>query len=129
MRSSVYTLYGSLTQEASQITGDTISVLETAPSIVTNSSNEDDYSVSSSAMDNQDDYHHHNSNGNWMDCLWFERMQHEFNCSRRFENDNDDIGMDLNHFPESGQSDNANQSNFSVWDMGCEDKDIYMLDY
>ncbi|CAA7027158.1 unnamed protein product [Microthlaspi erraticum] len=123
-------LYGSSTQEASQSTDNIISVLETAPSIVTNSSSEDDYSVSSSAMDDRDVNHHHSNNGNWMDCLWFERMQHEFNFSRRFEDDDDDdTGMDLNQFPESGQEDNVNQSNFSVWDMGCEDKDIYMLDY
>lgn len=118
----------SLTQEPSQSTGDTISVLERAPTIVTNSTSEDDYSVSSSAMDKRDDDDHSN-NGNWMDYLWFERMKHELNSSRRFEDDDDDTAMDLNQFPESDQSDNVNQGTFSVWDMGCEDKDIYMFDY
>ncbi|ESQ40955.1 hypothetical protein EUTSA_v10015634mg [Eutrema salsugineum] len=93
-------LYGSSAQEPSQSMVETISVLETAPSIATNSTSEDDYS----------------------------RMQHELNFSRRFEDD-DDTAMDLNQFPESSQSDNVNQSNFSVWDMACEDKDIYMYDY
>lgn len=121
-------LYGSSsTQEPSQNTGDTISVLERVPSIVTNSTSEDDYSVSSSAMDKRDGDDHSN-NGSWMDYLWFERMQHELNSSKRFEDD-DDTMMDLNQFPESDQSENVNQSTFSVWDMGCEDKDIYMFDY
>ncbi|KAF2580413.1 hypothetical protein F2Q68_00000323 [Brassica cretica] len=57
-----------------------------------------------------------------------ERMQPEFNSSRRFDDDEDNA-MVLNQSPESNQSDNVSQSTFSVWDMGCEDKDIYMFDY
>ena len=112
-------LYGS----SSQSTGETSSVLETAPSIGTNTTSEDDYSVSSSAMGKPDDY-----DSNWMDYLWFERMQPEFNSSRRFDDDEDNP-MVLNQSTESNQSDNVSQSIFSVWDMGCEDKDIYMFDY
>ncbi|KAL0709297.1 hypothetical protein Bca4012_016275 [Brassica carinata] len=56
------------------------------------------------------------------------RMQHEFNSSRRFD-DEDDTAIVLNQSPESNQSDNVGQSTFSVWDMGCEEKDIYMFDY
>ncbi|CAH8357444.1 unnamed protein product [Eruca vesicaria subsp. sativa] len=115
-------LYGS----SSQSTGETSSVLETAPSIGTNTTSEDDYSASSSAMGKRDDDEH----SNWMDNLWFERMQHEFNFSRRFEDDDDDTTVDLNQLMESNQSsDNVDQSTFSVWDMGCEDKDIYMSDH
>ncbi|KAH0853305.1 hypothetical protein HID58_093316 [Brassica napus] len=79
--------------------------------------------VSSSAMGKPDDY-----DSNWMDYLWFERMQPEFNSSRRFDDDEDNP-MVLNQSTESNQSDNVSQSIFSVWDMGCEDKDIYMFDY
>ncbi|CAN7005233.1 unnamed protein product [Brassica rapa subsp. trilocularis] len=55
---------------------------------------------------------------NWMDYLWFERMQPEFNSSRRFDDDEDNP-MVLNQSTESNQSDNVSQSIFSVWDMGC----------
>ncbi|XP_018475587.2 putative ETHYLENE INSENSITIVE 3-like 4 protein [Raphanus sativus] len=103
----------SATQEPGQIAGDMISMLVTS----TNTTSEDDYSVSSRG----DDSH-------WMDYLWFERMQHEFNSSRSFDED-DDTAIVLNQSPESNQSDNVCQSTFSVWDMGCEDKDIYMFDY
>ncbi|KAL1225738.1 putative ETHYLENE INSENSITIVE 3-like 4 protein [Cardamine amara subsp. amara] len=122
-------LYGT-TQEPRQSMGDTTSMLETATSVVTNTTSEDDYSVGSSAKDKGDgDDDHHSNNGNWMDCFWLERMQHEFNSSRKFENDvDDDTETVLNHFPEFDQSDNVNQSTFSVWDMGCEDKDIFMFD-
>ncbi|KAF8082850.1 hypothetical protein N665_0805s0019 [Sinapis alba] len=118
-------LYGS----SSQSTGDTSSVLETAPSIGTNTTSEDDYSASSSAMGKRDD--DDDDHSNWLDYLWFERMQHEFNFSRRFEDDDDDdTAMELNQLLESDQlSENVNQNTFSVWDMGCEDKDIYMFDY
>ncbi|XP_048625308.1 putative ETHYLENE INSENSITIVE 3-like 4 protein [Brassica napus] len=112
-----------VTQEPRQITGDMISMLVTSPSIGTNTTSEDDYSVSSSAMGKPDDY-----DSNWMDYLWFERMQPEFNSSRRFDDDEDNP-MVLNQSTESNQSDNVSQSIFSVWDMGCEDKDIYMFDY
>ncbi|KAF3536734.1 hypothetical protein F2Q69_00018641 [Brassica cretica] len=115
-------LYGS----SSQSTGDTSSVLETAPSIGTNTTSEDDYCASSSAMGKRDNDGH----SNWLDYLWFERMQQEFNCSRRLEDVDDDTAVDLNQLLESDQSsDNVDQNNFSVWDMGCEDKDIYMFDY
>lgn len=117
-------LYGS-TKEPSQSMRDTTSMLETAPSIDTITTCEDDYSENSSAMDKRDDDNHSN-NGNWMDYFWLERMQNELHCSRRFEDDG--TGRDLNQFTESDQSDNLNQSAFSVWDMGCEDKDIYMFD-
>ncbi|KAG2242421.1 hypothetical protein Bca52824_095736 [Brassica carinata] len=95
-----------VTQEPSQITGDMFSMLVTS----TNTTSEDDNSVSSSAMGKQN------------------RMQHEFNSSRRFD-DEDDTAIVLNQSPESNQSDNVGQSTFSVWDMGCEEKDIYMFDY
>ncbi|EOA20651.1 hypothetical protein CARUB_v10000964mg [Capsella rubella] len=110
-------LYGS-TQELSQSMGDITSMLETTPSIVTNSTSEDDYhSVSSTAMDKRDD-DHHIINGNWMDYFWLEKMQNELHCSRSIEDDdNDGTGTDLNQFSESDQSDNVNQSTFSVWDM------------
>ncbi|XP_010422888.1 PREDICTED: putative ETHYLENE INSENSITIVE 3-like 4 protein [Camelina sativa] len=111
-------LYGP-TQEPSQ-----------APSIVTNTTSEDDYSENSSAMDKRSDDDHSND-VNWMDYFWLDRMQNELHCSRRFEDDddNDGTGMELNQFTESDQSDNVNQSTFSVWDMVCEDKDIYSFDY
>ncbi|WZZ38024.1 hypothetical protein YC2023_034283 [Brassica napus] len=111
----------STTQEPSQSTGDMISILVTS----TNVTIEDDYSVSSSAMGKQDV---DDDGRNWMDYLWFERMQPEFNSSRRFDDDEDNA-MVLNQSPESNQSDNVSQSTFSVWDMGCEDRDIYMFDY
>ncbi|CAF2135537.1 unnamed protein product [Brassica napus] len=115
-------LYGS----SSQSTGETSSVLETAPSIGTNTTSEDDYSASSSAMGKRD----HDDHSNWLDYLWYERMQQEFNFSRRLEDVDDDTAVDLNQLLGSDQSsDNVDHNNFSVWDMGCEDKDIYMFDY
>ncbi|CAN6974123.1 unnamed protein product [Brassica oleracea var. botrytis] len=121
MEPSKRCLNRSTTQEPSQSTGDMISILVTS----TNVTIEDDYSVSSSAMGKQDV---DDDGRNWMDYLWFERMQPEFNSSRRFDDDEDNA-MVLNQSPESNQSDNVSQSTFSVWDMGCEDRDIYMFDY
>ncbi|KAG5408253.1 hypothetical protein IGI04_004572 [Brassica rapa subsp. trilocularis] len=72
----------------------------------------------------------HDDHSNWLDYLWYERMQQEFNFSRRLEDVDDDTAVDLNQLLESDQSsDNVDHNNFSVWDMGCEDKDIYMFDY
>ncbi|AED91496.1 transcription factor TEIL/ethylene-insensitive-like protein [Arabidopsis thaliana] len=133
-------LYGS-NQEPSQSGEYTSSLLETVPSIVTNSTSEDDYyNVSSRALDKRDD-DDHSINGNWMEYFWLEKMQQEFHCSRRFEDD-EGTGTDfdqltesdrsdnvnLNQLTKSDRSDNVNRSAFSVWDMGCEDKDIYMFD-
>ncbi|KAG7535527.1 Ethylene insensitive 3 [Arabidopsis thaliana x Arabidopsis arenosa] len=83
---------------------------------------DDDYSASSKAEDTRD---YHNQDGNWLDYLWFERL-HDLNCSDQgFEDQTSTV--DLNQLPDHSDSNQTmNEEDFSLWDMGCEDRDIYM---
>lgn len=83
---------------------------------------DDDYSASSKAEDTRD---YHNQDGNWLDYLWFERL-HDLNCSEQgFEDQTSTV--DLNQLPDHSDSNQTmNEEDFSLWDMGCEDRDIYM---
>ncbi|VVB18086.1 unnamed protein product [Arabis nemorensis] len=83
---------------------------------------DDDYGPSSKAEDATD---YHNQEGNWLDYLWFERL-HDLNCSNQgFEDQT--TAVDLNQLPDHSDSNQTmNEEDFSLWDMGCEDKDIYM---
>lgn len=86
------------------------------------STSDDDYSASSKAEDTRD---YHNQDGNWLDYLWFDRL-HDLNCSDQgFEDQT--TAVDLNQLPDHSDSNQTmNEGDFSLWDMGCEDKDIYM---
>ncbi|KAF8089301.1 hypothetical protein N665_0510s0014 [Sinapis alba] len=78
---------------------------------------DDDYSTSSKANDTTV---YQNQDGNWLDYLWFERL-HDFNCSDQATT------VDLNQLPDHSDSNpTMNEEDFSLWDMGCEDRDIYM---
>ncbi|KAF3512850.1 hypothetical protein F2Q69_00004752 [Brassica cretica] len=78
---------------------------------------DDDYSASSKGKDTID---YLNQDGNWLDYLWFERL-HDFSCSDQA------TAVDLNQLPDHSDSNpTVNEEDFSLWDMGCEDKDIYM---
>jgi len=83
---------------------------------------DDDYSASSKAEDTRD---YHNQDGNWLDYLWFERL-HDLNFSDQgFEDQTSTV--DLNQLPDHSDSNQTmNEDDISLWDMGCEDKDIYM---
>ncbi|XP_010484313.1 PREDICTED: ETHYLENE INSENSITIVE 3-like 5 protein [Camelina sativa] len=84
---------------------------------------DDDYSASSRAEDTRD---YHNQDGNWLDYLWFERL-HDLNCSDQGFEDQTSTAVDLNQLPDHSDSNQTmNRENFSLWDMGCEDKDVYM---
>ncbi|KAL1215477.1 ETHYLENE INSENSITIVE 3-like 5 protein [Cardamine amara subsp. amara] len=83
---------------------------------------DDDYSTSSKTEDRRD---YHNQDGNWLDYLWFERL-HDINCSDQGFGDQT-TEVDLNQLPAHSDSNQTmNEEDFSLWDMGCEDKDIYM---
>ncbi|CAE6260440.1 unnamed protein product [Arabidopsis arenosa] len=83
---------------------------------------DDDYSASSKAEDTRD---YHNQDGNWLDYLWFERL-HGLNCSDQGFGDQTST-VDLNQLPDHSDSNQTmNEEDFSLWDMGCEDRDIYM---
>ncbi|CAA7034735.1 unnamed protein product [Microthlaspi erraticum] len=85
---------------------------------------DDDYSASSKAEDTMN-YHHH-QDGNWLDYLWCERL-HDLNCSDQGFVDHTTSSVDLNQLPDHSDSNQTmNEEHFSLWDMGCEDKDIYM---
>lgn len=80
---------------------------------ITTTSDDDDNGNDTTVYQNQD--------GNWLDYLWFERL-HDFNCP-------DEItAVDLNQLPDHSVSNPTvnNEEDFSLWDMGCEDRDIYM---
>ncbi|CDY14539.1 BnaC03g49200D [Brassica napus] len=78
---------------------------------------DDDYSASSKGKDTID---YLNQDGNWLDYLWFERL-HDFSCSDQA------TAVDLNQLPDHSDSNpTVNEEEFSLWDMGCEDRDIYM---
>ncbi|CAN6821551.1 unnamed protein product [Brassica oleracea] len=78
---------------------------------------DDDYSASSKGKDTID---YLNQDGNWLDYLWFERL-HDFSCSDQA------TAVDLNQLPDHSDSNpTVNEEDFSLWDMGCEDRDIYM---
>uniref|UniRef100_M4E6F0 Ethylene insensitive 3-like DNA-binding domain-containing protein n=1 Tax=Brassica campestris TaxID=3711 RepID=M4E6F0_BRACM len=78
---------------------------------------DDDYSASSKGKDTID---YLNQDGNWLDYLWFERL-HDFNCSDQATT------VDLNQLPDHSDSNpTVNEEEFSLWDMGWEDRDIYM---
>ncbi|KAL0721476.1 hypothetical protein Bca4012_036075 [Brassica carinata] len=78
---------------------------------------DDDYSASSKANNTT---YYQNQDGNWLDYLWFERL-HDFNCSDHATT------VDLNQLPDHSDSNpTINEEDFSLWDMRCEDKDIYM---
>ncbi|KFK28195.1 hypothetical protein AALP_AA8G484700 [Arabis alpina] len=83
---------------------------------------DDDYGASSKAVDARE---YHSQDGNWLDYLWFERL-HDLNCSvQGFEDQT--TAMDLNQLPDHSESNQTmNEEDFSLWDMGYEDKDIYM---
>lgn len=76
---------------------------------ITTTSDDDDNGNDTTVYQNQD--------GNWLDYLWFERL-HDFNCP----------AVDLNQLPDHSVSNPTvnNEEDFSLWDMGCEDRDIYM---
>lgn len=78
---------------------------------------DDDYSASSKGKDTID---YLNQDGNWLDYLWFERL-HDFNCSDQATT------VDLNQLPDHSDSNpTVNEEEFSLWDMGWEDRDKYM---
>ncbi|ESQ31364.1 hypothetical protein EUTSA_v10005551mg [Eutrema salsugineum] len=80
---------------------------------------DDDYSASSRAEDTRG---YHNQDGNWLDYFWFERLQ---DLNQGFGDQA--AAVDLNQLPDHSDSNQTmNEEDFSLWDMGCEDKDIYM---
>ncbi|CAN8251565.1 unnamed protein product [Cochlearia groenlandica] len=87
---------------------------------------DDDYTASSKAEEDTREYHNQEQ-GSWIDYLWFERL-HELNCSNQgFEDQTTTTTVDLNQLPYQADSTRTmNEESFSLWDMGCEDKDIYM---